>query len=97
MIKQPLKVVIVVDSETGDIFRVFPLANVDLMLETDVIAVVDLVDNTLFEAFIVGDTILVDVAGNVEDKGFIVVTVVVLTFKLCVDAVSMLFLVTESN
>ena len=73
------------------------MLNVELKLEIDVIAVVDLVDNTLFEAFVVGDVILADVADNVEDEGFIVVTVVFLAFKLCVDAVSMLFLMTESN
>ena len=67
------------------------------MLEIEVIVVVDLVDNTRFEAFVVANVILVDVADNVEDDGFAVVKVVVLIFKLCGDVVSILFLVTESN
>ena len=92
-IKLPLKVVIVVDSEIGDVLRAFPFANDVLMLEIDVIAVAD---DTIFEAFIVVDTIFVDVSDNVEDEVFIAVTVVVLIFEICVDADSVVFLLTES-
>ena len=63
------------------------------MLEIDVIAVAD---DTIFEAFIVVDTIFVDVSDNVEDEVFIAVTVVVLIFEICVDADSVVFLLTES-
>ena len=63
------------------------------MLEIDVIAVAD---DTIFEAFIVVDTIFVDVSDNVEDEVFIAVTVVVLIFEICVDADSVVFLLTVS-
>ena len=72
------------------------MENVELILDTDVIAVVDLVDDTSFEALIDFDTVFVDVGDNVEDEGFVVIVVVVFILELCVDAESMVFLVTES-
>ena len=95
-IKLPLKVVIGVVSEIGDIFWEFPLANVELMLEWDVIADADLADNNIFEVFMVVDTFLVDDSNNVEDGNSVVVIVVDTIFELCVDADSMLFILTES-
>ena len=95
-IKLPLKVVIGVVSEIGDIFWEFPLANVELMLEWDVIADADLADNNIFEVFMVVDTFLVDDSNNVEDGNSVVVIVVDPIFELCVDADSMLFILTES-
>ena len=72
------------------------MENVELILDTDVIAVVDLVDDTSFEALIDFDTVFVDVGDNVEDEGFVVIVVVVFILELCVDAETMVFLVTES-
>ena len=72
------------------------MENVELILDTDVIAVVDLVDDTSFEALIDFDTVFVDVGDNVEDEGFVVIVVVVFILELCVDVESMVFLVTES-
>ena len=72
------------------------MENVELILDTDVIAVVDLVVDTSFEALIDFDTVFVDVGDNVEDEGFVVIVVVVFILELCVDAESMVFLVTES-
>ena len=72
------------------------MENVELILDTDVIAVVDLVDDTSFEALIDFDTVFVDIGDNVEDEGFVVIVVVVFILELCVDAESMVFLVTES-
>ena len=72
------------------------MENVELILDTDVIAVVDLDDDTSFEALIDFDTVFVDVGDNVEDEGFVVIVVVVFILELCVDAESMVFLVTES-